>query len=166
MLYNQSPLFNYSFVERQLQHYRVTSSTAATLYLVAPSPIDTDTTILHMDILIPELDTLKAPLTITGVGDMMLGTNYPSASFLPTNNGKNLLTDVIDILKNADVTFGNMEGTPSDEGGEPKTCLDSSICYLFRIPAKYVDCYVEAGFDLVSIANNHSGDFGAEGQEG
>lgn len=157
-------LFNYNFVGRQLEHSNAIKPAAITSYLTKSSPVDTDTIIFPIDTLIPRLDTLQAPLTIIGVGDMMLGTNYPSPSFLPPNDGKNLLADVIDILKNADVTFGNMEGTLFDEGGKPKTCRDSSICYVFRTPAKYVDRYVEAGFDLVSIANNHSGDFGAEGR--
>lgn len=109
-------------------------------------------------------DTSNRFYTIVGVGDMMLGTSYPSKSYLPPNNGQDLLTDVIDILQSADVTFGNLEGTLFDEGGKPKTCKDSSICYVFRTPAKYVERFVEAGFDMVSIANNHSGDFGAEGR--
>jgi len=110
------------------------------------------------------MDTIEKTYLIVGVGDMMLGTNYPSKSFLPPNDGKGLLVDVLDHLQNADVTFGNLEGTLFDEGGKPKTCKDSTICYVFRTPAKYVDRYVEAGFDLLSIANNHSGDFGAEGR--
>lgn len=110
------------------------------------------------------MDTIEKTYLIVGVGDMMLGTNYPSKSFLPPNDGKGLLVDVLDHLQNADVTFGNLEGTLFDEGGKPKTCKDSTICYVFRTPSKYVNRYVEAGFDLLSIANNHSGDFGAEGR--
>ena len=103
--------------------------------------------------------------TIVGVGDMMLGTNYPNTGYLPANDGKDLLADVREILKNADVTFGNLEGTLFDSGGTPKSCRDMSKCYVFRTPAKYVQNYVDAGFDLVSIANNHSGDFGPEGRK-
>ena len=33
-------------------------------------------------------------ITIIGVGDMMLGTNYPSARYLPPNDGKDLLVVV------------------------------------------------------------------------
>lgn len=127
-----------------------------------PSPPDT----IPKDTLPSILkDTVTKTLTIVGVGDMMLGTNYPSKAYLPPNDGKDLLTDVIDLLQNADVTFGNLEGTLFDEGGTPKTCKDPSICYVFRTPAKYAERYVEAGFDMLSIANNHSGDFGPVGRK-
>ncbi|HMP14121.1 MAG TPA: CapA family protein, partial [Saprospiraceae bacterium] len=108
--------------------------------------------------------TADSTYTVIGVGDMMLGTNYPSTSYLPPNDGKDLLADVRDYLKNADVTFGNLEGTMFDNGGTPKTCRDPSVCYVFRTPAKYVQYYLDAGFDVLSIANNHSGDFGPEGR--
>jgi poly-gamma-glutamate capsule biosynthesis protein CapA/YwtB (metallophosphatase superfamily) len=104
-------------------------------------------------------------LTVVGVGDMMLGTNYPSTSYLPPNDGKALLAPVLDLLKNADVTFGNHEGAILNKGGTPKTCRDPKVCYVFRTPERYVDRFVEAGFDVLSLANNHSGDFGAEGRK-
>ena len=61
---------------------------------------------------VAKLDTLPldSTYTIVGVGDMMLGTNYPSASYLPANDGKNLLDDVRKIIQAADVAFGNQEG--------------------------------------------------------
>jgi len=104
-------------------------------------------------------------ISIIGVGDMMLGTNYPSASYLPPNGGKGLLSDVQSILNDADVAFGNLEGTLLNEGGTPKRCKNPSLCYAFRSPEKYVEHFVDAGFDVVSIANNHSGDFGPTGRK-
>lgn len=102
--------------------------------------------------------------TIVGVGDMMLGTNYPSAGYLPANGGKDLLADVQGILRDADVTFGNLEGTILDEGGTPKRCNNPAACYVFRSPESYGRHFADAGFDLLSLANNHSGDFGATGR--
>ena len=101
---------------------------------------------------------------IVGVGDMMLGTNYPSTSYLPANGGKDLLSDVADILQAADVTFGNLEGTILDKGGTVKRCSNPSLCYAFRSPESYVEHFKATGFDVVSLANNHSGDFGPEGR--
>ena len=104
-------------------------------------------------------------LSIIGVGDIMMGTNYPSANYLPPNDGKDLFAPVRDILKDADVTFGNLEGTLLDKGGDVKHCKDPSKCYAFRSPERYAKYLVEAGFDMVSLANNHSGDFGLSGRE-
>lgn len=122
------------------------------------------------DTIVPSRDTVPPPpaepkrLTIVGVGDMMLGTNYPSPNYLPANGGKDLLTDVEDILINADVTFGNLEGTLIEKGTMSKRCNDPSKCYAFRSPESYADHFSKAGFDLLSLANNHSGDFGPEGR--
>ena len=98
-----------------------------------------------------------------GVGDMMLGTNYPSDTYIPPK-GTKLLKDVEEILKSADVTFGNLEGTVLNSGGNVKKCSDPSLCYAFRQPEYLIDQLNDAGFDLLSIANNHVGDFGTSGR--
>jgi poly-gamma-glutamate capsule biosynthesis protein CapA/YwtB (metallophosphatase superfamily) len=107
----------------------------------------------------------KQPRTISiiGVGDIMLGTNYPSSKspkYLPVNKGKNLLKKVNHILRNADVTFGNLEGTILNKGATIKNC---KICYSFRMPEYLIDNLITAGFDVVSLANNHVRDFGQKG---
>lgn len=102
-------------------------------------------------------------ITITAVGDIMLGSNYPSSSLLPQGDS-NILKETSDILKDSDITFGNLEGTLFDNGGSPKACGNSSACYVFRMPSKYGEYLSESGFDFMSIANNHNGDFGLEGR--
>lgn len=107
----------------------------------------------------------QTPLvSIVGVGDIMMGTNYPSKSYLPANGGRDLLSELVPTLRAADITFGNLEGTLLDEGGTVKRCSNPAVCYAFRSPESYVNHLTEAGFDMVSIANNHTGDFGAEGR--
>ena len=101
-------------------------------------------------------------ITVIGVGDIMLGSNYPSKNLLPKND-YNILSDTEKILQDADITIGNLEGTLFDEGGTPKSCSDPSICFVFRTPSKYGQYLKKAGFDYLSIANNHSNDFGDEG---
>lgn len=104
-------------------------------------------------------------LSIIGVGDIMLGTDYPSVKFLPPNNNcKPLLEPAIHILRNADVTFGNLEGSFLDKGQVAKRCNDSTKCYAFKMPSKFIHCLTNAGFDVVSLANNHVGDFGDAGR--
>ncbi len=95
---------------------------------------------------------------------MMMGSNYPDNSKLPAQNGSLLMKEVEPILQNADVTFGNLEGVLLNEGGTAKTCRNPKVCYVFRTPEKYVQNLVNAGFDVMSLANNHSGDFGDIGK--
>ncbi len=106
----------------------------------------------------------KDTVTVIGVGDIMMGTNYPTASGLPPNDGANLFQEVAAVLKNADVTMGNLEGVLLDEGGTAKTCRDPKVCYVFRSPARYSQNLADAGFDVMSLANNHAGDFGDVGR--
>ncbi|TAD99506.1 MAG: CapA family protein [Bacteroidetes bacterium] len=107
----------------------------------------------------------KKNISVIGVGDMMLGTNYPDANYLPPNKGNDLLAPVESILKDADITFGNLEGSVLDKGGAVKSCSDPAKCYAFRMPEYLLDNLTKAGFDLLSVANNHVGDFGNEGRD-
>ena len=127
-----------------------------------------DSIYIVADTLRPVRDTVsharKDTLAIIGVGDIMMGTNYPEDR-LPPDDGKFLLEAVTPILRDADVTFGNLEGTLLDSGGTAKKCNNPKVCYAFRSPVRYVDNLVDAGFDMVSLANNHAGDMGDEGRD-
>ncbi|MGB0933886.1 MAG: CapA family protein [Lishizhenia sp.] len=109
-------------------------------------------------------DSTERTVTLVAVGDIMMGTNFPSERYLPPKE-VNLLQPVEAILQNADVTFGNLEGTILNEGGELKKCSDSSKCYAFRQPEYLIEDIKNAGFDLLSLANNHVGDFGDTGKK-
>ena len=103
-------------------------------------------------------------LNITAVGDLMIGTNYPSKSYLPPNDGKEIFKNVLPYLKNSDLTFGNLEGVLlSEDIPSTKICNDPKKCYAFKMPDHYVNYFKDAGFDLLSIANNHINDFGEKG---
>ena len=106
-------------------------------------------------------DSLRT-ISINAVGDIMLGTNYPQ-NRLPASDGELLLKDVYDILSSADLTIGNYEGVLIDGGIPHKKCKDSTKCYLYRTPTVYVKNLKKAGFDFISVANNHANDFGSEG---
>ncbi len=108
---------------------------------------------------------LKDTVSIIGVGDIMMGTNFPDNSYLPPSNGKMLWNEVKDTLRDADVTFGNLEGVILNEGGEAKNCNNPKLCYIFRSPEKLMSNLVDAGFDVMSTANNHAGDFGDTGRK-
>ncbi len=102
-------------------------------------------------------------VTIAAVGDMMIGTDFPK-NHLPDDDGVSFLAEVTPYLTAADVAIGNLEGVLVD-GGEPaKKCKNPNACYLFRSPTRYARYYAEAGFDVLSLANNHARDFGEEGR--
>lgn len=107
----------------------------------------------------------KDTITIIGVGDIMMGSNYPNGGALPPHDGSDLFREVTPILSSADITFGNLEGVLLDDGGTAKTCRDPKVCYVFRSPVRYVQNLVNAGFDVMSLANNHAGDFGEVGRK-
>ena len=102
-------------------------------------------------------------ISIAAVGDMMIGTDYPE-DHLPDDDGVSFLSAVAPILLSANIAFGNLEGVLVD-GGEPgKVCKNPGACYLFRSPTRYANHYRDAGFDVLSLANNHARDFGEEGR--
>ncbi len=105
----------------------------------------------------------KAEIRITAVGDIMLGTNFPDDRLAP-NDGADLLKAMTPILSSADITFGNLEGVLLEGGEAAKKCKSSSSCYVFRSPPHYAKYLKTAGFDVVSLANNHARDFGEEGR--
>ena len=112
---------------------------------------------------VPEPPQPRPVLRIVAVGDMMLGTDFPD-NRLPDDDGAGFLAAVAPILAAADIAFGNLEGVLVD-GGEPaKRCSNPAACYLFRSPTRYAAHFANAGFDALSLANNHARDFGEEGR--
>lgn len=101
-------------------------------------------------------------LTVAMTGDIMMGTLFPTP-VLPPDDGKQLFVDVKNILVSADVTAGNLEGTLCDNGTTKKK--PSKYCYAFETPLRFAPRLKEAGFDFLTMANNHSMDFGVKGIE-
>ncbi len=99
-------------------------------------------------------------ISFTAVGDTAMGIT-PELPPEPAT-----YFDPIAAELSGDVVFGNLEGTLTDvsedvkcEGAKPGTC------YAFRTPPEYAEYLHEAGFNVMSLANNHSLDFGEAGQE-
>ena len=88
-----------------------------------------------------------------------------------------MLKDITPILAGADIAFGNLEG-PLIDGGTTSKCptikpvepTDTKEppkpirCFAFRTPTRYGKYLKDAGFDVLSLANNHSLDFGDQGR--
>lgn len=108
------------------------------------------------------LMTHSRPNTVKlmAVGDIMLGTNYPNNSYLPPCDGKDILAPIKEIISKGDVSFGNLEGVLLTGEGVVKKCSNPEVCYAFKMPDHYANYLVDAGFNLLSLANNHIRDFG------
>src|SRR3990167_3789492 len=96
---------------------------------------------------------------IAAVGDIMLaGTAAPE---LRKYGYDYPFEQTRDILKQAQIVFGNLEG-PLTDGGAVGTVKQ----YVFRSPPDQVaPALARAGFNIVSLANNHTLDYGPEGLE-
>ena len=104
------------------------------------------------------------PITIAAVGDIMMASPYPNDSRMPPNDGADLFKEATPILSAADIAFGNLEGPIVDSGSSGKCSPGSTRCFAFRTPTRYGKYLKEAGFDMMSVANNHAGDFGLPGR--
>lgn len=93
--------------------------------------------------------------TLYFVGDMMLDRGVEAS----VNNNfagdfKKLFENVTE-LKDSDILFANFEGPVSDVGN------NVGSKYSFRMNSTVLPVIKDAGFDIVSFANNHIGDWNA-----
>ncbi len=96
----------------------------------------------------------EAPITLAFTGDVMVGRTVNSHMLATAPNDLYPFTYTADVLRHFDLTIGNLECVISTLGAPvPKA-------YTFRGDARAYDRLIAAGFDLVSVANNHSGDYG------
>lgn len=113
----------------------------------------------------PERSRFVNPtITIAAGGDIMLGSPFPSSTRMPPNDGKDLLNPIAPLFKTADIGFGNLEGPMVNGGTSSKCKKGSSKCFAFRMPTRYGRYLKDAGFNVMSLANNHAGDFGEVGR--
>ncbi|HZC07778.1 MAG TPA: CapA family protein, partial [Ktedonobacterales bacterium] len=92
------------------------------------------------------------PITIAITGDIMLGRSV-GARILNTAD-RYPFNDTAEWLRGFDLTVGNLECVVSTLGApQPKQ-------YTFEAPPTGFDRVAAAGYDIVSVANNHSGDYG------
>jgi poly-gamma-glutamate synthesis protein (capsule biosynthesis protein) len=106
----------------------------------------------------PEGDARTRELSMLVVGDLMLGRNV---QVLGERYGSDYpFTGISGVLKNYDIVAGNLEG-PVVEGA-PRTPANS---FRFAFQPASLSALVSAGFNMLSLANNHTFDFGKSGYE-
>ncbi len=94
------------------------------------------------------------PVTLAFTGDVMIGRTVNSHMLSTASGDPYPFTYTAEFLRGFDLTIGNLECVISNLGQPvPKS-------YNFRGDARAYDRLLNAGFDLVSVANNHSGDYG------
>ena len=106
-------------------------------------------------------------MTLAAIGDIMVMPKQLSAAFNPVGNSYDFsksFTAVRNMFSSVDLMCGNYEGTmagakyPYSNG---KT--DSEGRIKFNAPDSFATDLKNAGFDVITTANNHAGDYGAEG---
>ena len=131
------------------------------------STIDTDK--VYDDLSEQAKEPLKLPtpnaeisITISVVGDCTLGTdenfNYARSlnAYYEKNGPAYFLKNVKSIFESDDLTIANLEGTFTDL----KTRADKT--YAFKGPAEFVKILTSSSVEAVTLANNHSRDYGMQ----
>ncbi len=131
------------------------------------STIDTDK--IYDDLSEQAEEPLKLPtpsaevsITISVVGDCTLGTdenfNYARSlnAYYEINGPAYFLKNVKSIFEADDLTIANLEGTFTDL----KTRADKT--YAFKGPAEFVKILTSSSVEAVTLANNHSRDYGMQ----
>ena len=93
-------------------------------------------------------------VTLTFGGDVMLDRGVRNSVIKNFNNDYSSLFEKLDILKKSDISFVNLEGPVSDQG------VDKRNLYSFRMDPSVAPALAGAGVSIVSVANNHVGDWG------
>ncbi len=102
------------------------------------------------------------PVTLSAVGDMIVGSyNFG----FPPREGAGFFDPVKDALA-ADVVMGNVEQALTDQTGYSKCGPNSASCYAYAAPPSYAGVFRDAGFTLANVNNNHTNDYGPQGQAG
>jgi poly-gamma-glutamate synthesis protein (capsule biosynthesis protein) len=88
----------------------------------------------------------KEMMTLVALGDLEIDRDEPETIF----------KDVVDVIRSADIAFANCDQVYTDKGHP------NPIHATARDP-KMMRGLVHAGLDVISLANNHSLDWGPEG---
>lgn len=102
-------------------------------------------------------------ITISTLGDCTLGTdaNFSTANsfnaYDETNGHDYFFKNVKSILEEDDVTFANLEGTFTTSNDR------QDKQYAFKGDPDYTEILTDGSVEVVTLANNHSGDYGEQG---
>jgi len=111
-----------------------------------------------------EQSTKDRVITLAFVGDIMLDRYIRSRTH--PDNYNTIASDFASILIDADITAGNLEGPITDRRSVSETAtLFSSESMRFTFAPESVAFLTAHGFNVISLGNNHSTDYGKQGIE-
>lgn len=96
-------------------------------------------------------------LTVSIVGDILLDRGVGKE--ISRNGIKYPYEKIKDIVKDADITFGNLECPITTEGAP----ILKKRNLVFQADPSNTNALKDAGFDILNLANNHSMDYNAKG---
>jgi poly-gamma-glutamate capsule biosynthesis protein CapA/YwtB (metallophosphatase superfamily) len=102
--------------------------------------------------LTPSPTEFNPSVELAFVGDVMLGRSLGER--ITSGEGETIFASVESTLQSADLAIGNLE-CAMGEGG-----VKAHKYYTFLAPPQSAALLKNAGFDLLTLANNHSFDFG------
>lgn len=124
-------------------------------YIYYGGPADTTTGWVKKKIGLPPIWE-PSFVTLSFMGDIMLHRGVENSVVRNFGGDYSALFTKISpkLLKNSDIAFANLEGPASDLGTDQKNL------YSFRMDPGVIPALAGAGLDVLSVANNHMGDWG------
>lgn len=100
-------------------------------------------------------ETVEEAIRLGFVGDIMLDRGVEESVIkYASGDFKFIFAESAPELQSYDFLFGNLEGPLSDKG------KNQGSIYSFRMSPAAIEALIDAGFDAVSLANNHMSDYG------
>jgi poly-gamma-glutamate synthesis protein (capsule biosynthesis protein) len=128
---------------------------AAFLYTLKPYQDNTNNVTSQETNTYLEVFNKKTEIVLTG--DIMLGRSVNIESLDKQNDPRYPFLKVADVLQSADLVFGNLE-TPIIDN-----CPRIEHGFTFCADPRMIEGLTYAGVDIVSLANNHTTNFGSDG---
>ncbi len=126
------------------------------IYYGGEADANTDWVGARIAIIKPEVKEPEEPdfLNLAFAGDIMLDRGVRSSVIKNYGGDYSILFEKLSALKKADISFANLEGPASDQGADRRNL------YSFRMNPSVAPALAGAGMSVLSVANNHMGDWG------
>lgn len=104
----------------------------------------------------PSKNDKPPEIKLAFVGDIMMDRGVKKMADIYGEGDLSYITKRLEFPDDLDIVFGNLEGPASDVG------RDLNNKYSFRMNPSAVEVLADTGFSVLSVANNHAGDWGRD----